>query len=817
MFETWLLDVRYGVRLLRRSPIFTATAVLSLAIGIGANTTIFSVASALLLRPLPGLSNPERLVDIGRTQEGGGFDTSSYPNYRDLRSRATTLEGIYAMRLDPQPMSLSENAQAERIYGTVVSGNYFEVLGTQPHIGRLLRDEDDRAEGASPVTAISYELWERRFGSDPAIVGRVVTLNGHGFTIVGIAARGFQGTTLVKPDLWVPISMHAQAMPRMSANLLTSRQAVWLFTGGRLKPGVTVGQASAEAAEIGAALEREFPRENRGKSFVVKPSALVPGRIQVVAGFIGLLMTIVGLVLLIACVNVSGMLLSRAAGRRREIAVRLAIGAGRGRLIRQLLTETGVLFAAGGAIGLVITRWLTSLLLAVLPQLPVPLFVEIGTDWRVVSFAIAASLLAALLAGLAPALQASRADLVPALKAEGLESGPARLRLRNAFVVGQVTMSLVLIITAGLFLRALQRAASIEPGFDERNVEVVALDLSLARYKEGTGEPFIRELLARTRALPGVEAASVAVDLPLDGSRYGLGGIRVPDMALPPDRDSLDADWNVVEPGYFRTLRLPIVLGRDFEERDTRGAQPVAIINEALARRVWPGQNPLGRQMEQQGRDGPIMLTVVGVTSNAKLVSLNEEAAPFVYVPLAQQYMDSVRLLARTREGRTVIPEIRGILREMNPYLPITEAMPLSQITALGVIPQRIASVVAGSLGVVGLLLAALGIYGVTAYAVSRRTREIGIRMALGADSGMVMRLVVRQSLALAGFGVAAGVLLAGIGSRFLESLLFGVRALDPVTFAGACGLFVMMTMAASFVPARRAMRVNPVEALRAE
>ena len=817
MLESFQQDVRYALRWLRRSPLFTVTAVLSLAIGIGANTAIFSVASALLLRPLPGLRAPDRLVDIGRSQDGQGFDNSSYPNYRDLRERMTTVEGVYAMRLEPQPMSLSENGQAERIYGTIVTANYFEILGSRPHLGRLLRDDDDRVRGGSPVVVISRELWARRFASDPAVVGRAIMLNGHAFTIVGGASEGFRGTTLLKPDAWVPMSMLLEASPRNTADVFTARGSVWLLMGGRLKPGVTTAQANAEAAAIGAALERDYPRENRGKSFVVIPSAVVPGHIQIVGGFVSLLMAIIGLVLLIACSNVSGMLLARAAGRQREIAVRLAIGAGRGRLIRQLLTETALIFVAAGVAGLILTKWLTSLLLALLPRLPMPVSLDVVPDWRVISFAIATSIAAAVLTGLAPALQASRADLTGALKAEGLGIGPSRLRLRNAFVIGQVSMSVVMIVAAALFTRALQHAANIEPGFDDRNVEVISLDLSLAGYTEATGEPFVKELLSRTRAIPGVVATSTAVDLPLDGGRFGLGDIRVPGLELPTGGNSLDADWNVIEPGYFDTIGLPLVLGRDFDERDGRSGPRVVIVNEAFARRAWPGQNPVGHQIEHSGDNGPVLLTVVGVTSNAKLVSLNEETGPFVYVPLAQQYMNRVELLARTADGRSIVPQIRALLQQMNPNLPVTEATTLSLITSLSLIPQRIAAAVAGSLGLVGLLLAAIGIYGVTSYAVSRRTREIGIRIALGADHGRVIRLVLRQGFALAASGIAIGVAIAAVGSKFLESLLFGVRGLDPITFGGACVLFTIVTLAASYLPARRAAGVDPIVALRNE
>ena len=816
MFDSWIQDVRFAGRLLRQSPLFTLTAAVSLAIGIGANSTIFSVASAMLLRPMPGLADSERLVDIGRTQGGRGFDTVSYPNFTDFRERTKLLDDVFAIRLEPQPMSLAGPDGADRVYGTTASSNYFTVLGTRPHLGRLLRSSDDEG-GGQLVAVISHALWERRFGGDPGLVGRTIALNAHPFTVVGVTPRGFQGTTLLKPDVWIPISAMPETTPRLRVELLQSRQSVWLFMGGRLKPGVSIAQANAEASAIGAALEREYPRENQGKNFTIARTAVVPGRAGMLATFLGLLMSIVAVVLLVACVNVAGMLLARASARRREIAVRLAIGAGRGRLVRLMLTETTLLFAAGGVLGLLLSRWLTSLLLAVIPQLPVQLALDIPTDWRVVVFATAISLLTAILSGLAPALQASRADLVPALKAEGVNDGPARLRLRNAFVVGQVTMSLVLLVTGGLFLRALQRAATIDPGFDETNVDVVAVDLSLAGFTSETGGSFLRDVVARLSGLASVEAASAAVDLPLDGGRFGLGGLRVPGVELPPGRESLDADWNVVEPGYFRTLRLPLTRGRDFGPQDVQGSAPVAIINEALARLAWPGQDPLGRQMEMQADAGPMMLTIVGVTADTKLVSLTGDVEPYIYVPHAQHYISRVQLLVRSSDGRSTLPQTRALLREMNPNLPINEALPLSEVTAVGVVPQRIAAAVAASLGAVALLLAAIGIFGVTSYAVSRRTREIGIRMALGADRSRVRTLVLAQGLRLAGAGIGIGIVLAGLASRVIESLLFGIRPLDPLAFGGAAALFAVITLVATYIPARRAMEVDPMTALRNE
>ncbi|HET7619967.1 MAG TPA: ABC transporter permease [Vicinamibacterales bacterium] len=818
MPETWFKDVRYAARLLARSPLFAATAALSLAIGIGANTAIFSVASALLLRPLPGLSDAAGLVDIGRTQNGRGFDNTSYPNYADVRERVTTLTDVYAIRLEPQPMSLAGNGGAERVYGTAVSGNYFSVLGTQPVRGRFFTDADDTI-GSAPATVISYELWQRRFAADPAIVGRTVTLTNEPFTVIGIAPRGFQGTTLLRTDVWVTLHQGMRSGPS-GTDMFTNRRAVWLLMGGRLKPGVTLTQADAELRAIGTTLAREYPAENEGRGLTAAASAVVPGRVNYVAAFLGLLMAIVGLILLIACVNVAGMLLARAAARRREIAVRLAVGAGRARLVRQFLTETIVLFAAGGALGLLLSRWLTSLLLALLPQLPIPIGIEIATDWRVVLFAVAMCLAAALLAGLAPALQASRASLVPSLKAEGLDDGLSRLRLRNAFVVGQITLSLLLVIAAGLFLRALGHAVAIQPGFDARNVDVVAVDLSLGGYGQVEGLTFADELVRRTAALPGVRSAVLAVDLPLDGSRMGFGDLQLPGTPRQSGpRRGAPIDWNIVTPGFFRTLDVRLLRGRDFTSADAAGAPRVAILNEAAAHQYFGDADPLGRQLEivtPFGDDHRERVTIVGVADNAQFVSLGDTTSPYVYVPLAQQYFARLSLVVKTA-GATAIPSIRTLMREMNPNLPVTSAMPLTDITALGLIPQRIAAAVAGTLGLVGLLLAAIGIYGVTSYAVSRRTREIGIRIALGADRRGVVAIVLRQALVLTAIGLVIGLAFGAAAAQLLRSLLFGISAVDPLTFGGAAVLFVVVALAASYIPARRATRLDPVTALRSE
>ena len=692
MFETLLQDARFALRLLRKSPLFTLTAALSLAIGIGANTTIFSVANALLLRPLPGLAAPDRLVDLGRTQRGEGFDTVSHPFYRSVRERATTLEGVYATRLEPTPMSLGGRDAAERVFGTIVSGNYFTVLGTRAAYGRTLEDRDDGAAGESPVTVISYELWERRYNSDPGIVGQSILLNSNPFTIIGVAPRGFQGTTLLRSDLWLPISMTAQAIPRNPSGLI-SRGAVWLVMGGRLKDGVSIEQTQSEMTAIAAGLVREFPDDYRDKGIVVARSALVPGRVNIIAGFMGLLMVIVGLVLLIACVNVAGMMLARAAARRREIAVRLAIGAGRGRLIRQLMTEAVVVFAAGGAIGLVLSRWLTSLFLGILPALPFPIGLEMPTDWRVLSFAIALSFAAAVLSGLAPALQASGASLLP--RAEGRRHGVGSVEAASAQRLRRRTDHDV--AAAGdcrgpLPARAPargQRSARLRSGARRRR-DARPLDRGLPR-RGGTS---VRPAAARSHFGDAGDRVCDGVGrLPLDGGRMGLGPTRIPGR---PEGiggpDGVAADWNVVEPGFFRTMRMRLVSGRDFSDTDTRSAPRVAIVNEAFARLAWPDQEPLGQrigvdaQLPGQAPGQNTEVTVVGVAANAKLVSLSDAAEPYIYVPLAQQNMSSLSLVVKTRGDASAIPQVRALLREMNPNLPITVAMPLREVTAIGLV-----------------------------------------------------------------------------------------------------------------------------------
>ena len=789
--DSFVQDVRYGVRVLRRDPLSMLTAALSLAVGIAATTTIFTVANGLLLRVAPGAADPGSLVDIVRTLKGmWGLAPSSYQEFVEIRQRVTTIDSVYAYQLDPEPLSLRDGAQSERIFGGLVTPNYFDALGVSPALGRVFHEGD----ASAPVAVLSHAFWQRRFGADPAVVGRSVHLKGQPFVIAGVARESFRGMTVVAPNVWIPMS--AAAPPAQ------------LMMGGRLKPGVTRGQASAELTAVGQALGRD--RHGAGdEEWTVALSSPLPAILRgVAAAFFSLLMALVSLVLLIACFNVTGVLLARATARRREIAVRVAIGAGRTRLIRQLLTETSVLFALGGIAGVALAKAMTSLLPALLPAFPVPVNVPLPLDWRVFAFAAALSLVAAILLGLAPALHASRADVVTALKDES--QGPSdRLRFRNAFVVAQVAVSVLLVVVAGLLGRALVRATGADQGFDPRGVEVASIDLSMAGYGQEAGRQFAKELLERLRRLPGVESATLADGVP--GGPLRTEARRERGRPIP-DNPPAPESWHGVDSDYFRTLRIPIVSGREFSAADRDGGQAVAILDESTGRRLWPGKAAVG-QLLANGR------LVVGVARDVTSGGGRRESRAVVfYAPLQQRYTPQLTILARTRRGERIAGEIRSLVAAMNPNLPILAAHTLAEGQTGPVIVQlRIAAVVSGTVGLIGLLLASIGVYGITTYTTARRTREIGVRMTLGAQPRDVLRMVLRQGMSLVAAGAAMGLLLAAGTARILRRLLFGLPTLDPVTFVGAIVLFATIGFIAWYLPARRATRISAVDALRCE
>ena len=815
MLDAVRQDIRIAVRLLRKSPVFTLTAALSLAIGIGANTAIFSLVNALLFKGRPGISEPQQLVDVGRTRRGRGFDTSSYPNYVDLKQRVTALKGLAAYRVEAVAMSYRDAAQAsvepQRIFVTSVSGNFFDILGTRAAAGRLFADGEDEAARVQPTIVLSHALWERQYRRDPSVVGRTVAINGIDTRIVGVAERGFRGTNFLAADAWMPISAFSVFNP--GAAMMTERRIVWLVLAGRLKEGVGLAEAQAQVSTVAQHLEKEYPDSNRNMSWTLSPSSIVPAPFRgPVNGFLALLMTIVALVLLIACVNLAGVLLARGTGRRREVAVRLAIGAGRGRIVRQLVTETLAIFAIGGVAGLLLAGWLVRLLSSLTDVLPFPVGIDLSLDTRVLVFAAGVSLASGVLSGLVPAMQAARTNLVAGLKAESGGFALRRLRLRGALLVGQVALSCVLFLTAALLARSMREAGNINPGFDSTNVDVVSLDLAMGGYRGAATAQFGERLITRARQIPGVTDVALTRMIPLQGGGFGLGGL------TPAGKDEdIAADWNIVTPGYFSALKIPVLAGRGFTPADREGTPAVAVVNETFAKRAWPGSDAVGQRLIRQTPDGRSELIVVGVARDGKYRTLGEAPVAFIYVPHAQNFSDEMALLVRRSGTGSAVPAVRAALRELDPALPIVNAQLLHDAAAIGLIPQRVAATLAGSLGLVGLLLAAIGIYGVTSFGVAQRTREIGLRVALGAAQPQVLRLVLRHGLGLALVGVAIGLALGAAAARLLSSLLYGVGANDPLTFLGVAAVFAAIAALATYIPARAAVKIDPLQALRVD
>jgi predicted permease len=797
-FSDAVRDGRHGARLLRRNPVFALTAALSLAIGIGATTAAFTVADALLFRPPAGVDDARHLVDIGSTSGRGAFGPSSYPDYSEIRRRTGTLSAVYAYSRFPHTISVgstSTDARPETVLATFVTVNYFTVLGAIPAAGRVLDPRDSDQPGASPVAILSYAFWARRF----------------------------MGTGVRSPEIWAPIGM-APAMLSEGAAALTNRTAPWLFIGGRLNPGITVLQAAAEMDVIGQTLDRERPQQTRGAGLRLLTSSPVPGERGPIVAFLVLLIAIVSTVLVVACANVAGVLLARATARRQEIAVRLTMGAGRVRLVRQMLTETILLFLMGEIAGLALARGMTAFVVSRLPALPLSADVLLTLDSRAIVFSTALVFVAALFSGLVPAIHGSRADLVASLKDDA--QTPARLRLRNAFVIAQVALSILLVCLAGLCARALQQASTADPGFNAHGVELASIDLSQGGYNAATGAVFVRELADRARQLPDVQAATVAAAVP-GGFETMRNFLTVPGVRPPGGDEFFSLDWNIVEPGYFQTLQIPIAAGRDFGAVDRKGAPLTMILSEAAAKQFWPGspaRDAIGRSLLQPvfgpgGMTGEMRtLRVVGLVNDVKATTLIDGLSRAAgYVPMQQEYAQGVTIIARAARGQRMPESLRVLVASMNPRLSIVTAQTLEESLELGLTAQRIVASVAGGLGLVGLVLAALGIYGVTAYVVARRTREIGIRIALGARRADVIRLILRQGLWLIAGGAVAGLILAAAAGRVLTAYLFGIPAVDPVTFLGVAGLFASVGLAACYAPVRRATRINALEALRYE
>jgi predicted permease len=833
MFDAFLWDVRYGARLLRRNPVFALTATLSLAIGIGAVTSIFTVANGLLFRAAPGIADPDTLIDISKLERGqpmaGPF--VAYRTFLDLRERMTTVDGLYVQQALPAAVTFGASGDTQRVFATIVSSTYFDLLRIRAAAGRLFAGSDFSEGSASRLAVLSYAFWMRQFRGDRAIVGDTIVLNGERFGVIGVAPEGFWGTSVVSADLWLLVG----AVPVFGEvgddrRFFTVRDADWGVLGGRLKAGVSRAQAAAELDAISAALEREYPNDYAGRSYLVAGASPIPPSIRIVlGGFFAVLLGLVSLVLVVACANVAGVLLARGAARRQEIAVRVAIGAGRTRLVRQLLTEALLLFLAGGFGGLAVARGMTALLLKLLPVFPVPVALSFPLDGRVLISAGVVTSAAAVLCGLAPAFHAAKADVLTGLKA-GVQGPADRLRLRSAFVVAQVTFSIVLIVAAGVLGRAMTRAVSAAQQLDP-NIASARVDLEAMGYSASTGPLVVRELAERLRWAPGAEAATLADQLP--GQWMKIGPMEVPGVAPPGLSEAFAANWNVVDLGYFDTLRLGIVSGRDFTATD----DAVAIVSESTARLLWPGESPIGKFIKWPATPAEPNATtfqVVGVAADAtrarapvvreRRTAAAGSASPVavatavVYVPLRQRYQPQLTILLRMADGERADRALAAVMGTLNANAPRPMSEPLAQDAVSPVQVQlRIAGAVAGSLGLVGLLLAGIGIYGVTAYTVARRTREIGIRVAMGATPATIVVMVLSQGMALVAAGAGIGLILSIAAGRLAKSVLFGAPSVDPLVYAGATLIFLVIGLAACSVPARRAIAIDAMEALRVE
>ena len=818
-------DLRYAVRTFAKAPGFTIIAVLSLALGIGANAAIFTLVNAVLFKPMP-VPHPEQLVALYTTEPSSRYPGQfSYPDYRDYRDHNEVFSDLFVH--DGIPVSMkSNNDKAELIWGELVSGNYFTGLGVTPAAGRVLTPEDDRAEGASPVAVLRHTFWQRRFGGDPNIIGKEVRLNGHDFTVIGVAREGFSGTRFVGfiPDVWLPVSMYASVVSGSEA-WLENRGGQSFNVNGRLKPGVTIGQATAAMNTYARQLGEAYPRTNANVSVGMVPAANKTQPAITLLGYIpivsALLMGIVALVLLIACANVANLLLARASVRRREIAIRLALGASRGRLIRQLLTESVLLSLAGGGLGLLLAQWGNTLVPMANPQLDfatIDFSYDLALDKRVLGFTLLVSLLTGIIFGLLPALQASKSDIVATLKGEALSvaSGMRRLSLRNVLVVAQIALSLVLLISAGLFVRSMQHAQELNPGFESKRIMLASVDVGLHGYDEARGRRFFKEIVERIESLPGVEAASIAGPLPLDA--YDNGANLIVEGYVPRyENERIAVGYSTVGHDYFRAMNTPIVEGRTFSEHDDQHSPRVVIVNETLARRFWPNDSAIGKRLRLGDSRSPYY-EIIGVAKDGKYTLLGEPPTEYLFLPHAQNYDGKMTLIARTSGEPGKLGEaIRQEVANLDSELPVfgLKTMPAFLDRLLSG-PKSIAGL-ASIFGVIALLVASVGLYGVMSYTVAQRAREVGIRMALGARSGDVLRLVLKEGLILTGAGVGIGLLSAVGATSLLSSFLYGVSRTDAATFVAVPLVLTTVALVASYLPARRAAKVDPMVALRYE
>jgi len=811
--STLLQDVKYGLRMLARNPGFTALAVLTLALGIGANSTIFSWINSTLLNPIPGVTHTSELFALTRGGTARNPVQFSYLDYVDLRDRNRSFSGLMAS--DIRPMDLTGTGKPERIWGTLATANYFDVLGVRPILGRGFLPAEEQKPGGAPVVVISYGFWKTHFGSDPSVVGRTVDINHHPFTVIGITPSAFQGSQAgLRSDVWIPMMMEQQVVS--GGDRLHGRSRDWLEVLGRLAPGASWRQAQQEMKLLMQQIVEQYPDSHQDRNEVtVYPLWRAPhGANAYFYILLPMLMAIAGVVLLLASANVANLLLVRSIARRREVAIRLSVGASRSRLVRQFLVESLLLALLGGGIAMLLTGWTAGTFAQFIPPTNLPVALNVRVDSNVLLVTLVISMVTGIVFGVLPALRSSSLSPIAVLKEDsGTASGGLRkARLASGLVVSQIALSLLLLISAGLFIRGFRKAQRFDPGFNPDHVLLASFELFPAGYTGAEGREFDRQLLTKLEALPGVQSVTLADWTPL-GFITNSTTIK-PEGYVPQRKESMDIREAAVGPNYVRTMRIPLVAGRDFTFQDTDASQPVAIVNQELADRFWPHQQVIGKRLEADGK----WFSVVGVTRNSNYDQLDETPQPFLYLPLFQDYSQDAIIHARASgDPLAVASTVERTIHELNPDLPVFDVTPLRSRVEMASTNQRIAAVFVGAFGVLALVLAAVGIYGVIAYTTRQRTHEIGIRVALGAERGDVFRLVLTQGLWLTLTGLAIGLAASLVLTRFLRGVLVGVTTTDALTFASVGALLCGVALAACYIPARRAATLEPTVALRYE
>lgn len=817
--EAFWQDLRFAARMLRKNPGFTAVAVITLALGIGLNTAIFSMVNALLFRPLP-VRHPEQIYTLSASGKGGG-NTFSYQDLEDIRTQTTSLFSDMAGVQMLSTTGLSIAGKSERMWTDFVTGNFFEITGIRPALGRFILPSEGHAAGADPVLVLNYSFWKVHLGADPNVVGTRASVNGRPVTIVGVAPQGFRPvSTLIETQGYMPLGM-AVVDNQTKSDFLNDRQDKRLVLIARLRPGVSKDKIQSVLEVVAKRLAAEYPKADDWRALTAfplpptGPTSEPPQGLGVVGA---LFLTLAAVVLILACVNVANILLARASVRRGEIATRAALGAKRSRLIRQLLTESlllALLGCMGGlGVGLAGSRVLSSLPL----HMDIPINLDFHFDWRVFAYALAAALLAGVIAGIAPAWQATAGDVNEVLHGSGRTTTAGGHSFRKGLVVTQVGGSLMLLIVAGLFVRSLLNVQRSDLGFDPQHVLNVALDPSLAGYNQTQGYQFVDDLLERVSVLPGIQSASVAATVPMGGNNMG-GYIEVEGVLAPAGQQPSSTGYNVVSPGYFETMGIRLLHGRGISATDKQDSIHVAVINQAMAERFWPGKDPIGKQFRlDEDHDHP--LEVVGVVRNSRTEDLSSPEGPFFYMAFAQKRVLPVTLQVRTiGNPKAMGPEVIGLIRSLAPALPVAGAQTMTDAlnTPNGLWFFQLGAGLTAATGMLGLILAIIGVYGVVSYMVTQRIHEIGIRLALGALPGEILRLVLRQGMSIIAIGSVLGILMAFGVAHLLGHLLVGVSSADPVTYVTVPLMLVLVALAACYIPARRAAKVDPMVALRYE